>query len=298
MLRAAPIVALLISACGRIGFDPRGDGGRGDALDPDSSIDAAPLGPFGPPELITELVDTIATSNPTLTPDGLEMFMIKRPTTGDVFVSRRATTTAPWNPPVAVPELNSGGDESGLHLSRDGLTMYFASNRAGGLGNHDIYRASRPTLTQPFAAPVHLATVSTAGDESGPAVDGSELLLMITANPAPRDLYASERATTTAPWPPPAPIAGLDSSSDQSGPDPSPDGLAVYFASDRAGGLGAQDLYVATRPTRNDPFGTAVALTSINSTVADNTVWTSADGRTLYFASARSGTVLLYRATR
>jgi len=37
----------------------------------------------------------------------------------------------------------------------------------------------------------------------------------------------------------------------------SPDGLTLYFSSDRPGGYGQYDLWVATRPTRGDDWGHA-----------------------------------------
>lgn len=35
----------------------------------------------------------------------------------------------------------------------------------------------------------------------------------------------------------------------------STDGLSLFFPSDRSGGAGGRDMYVTTRPTKDDPWG-------------------------------------------
>ena len=46
-----------------------------------------------------------------------------------------------WSEPINIgPPVNSDLDEYYVSLTKDG-TIYFASNRAGGLGSFDIYRS-------------------------------------------------------------------------------------------------------------------------------------------------------------
>jgi Tol biopolymer transport system component len=74
------------------------------------------------------------------------------------------------------------------------------------------------------------------------------------------------------------------------GPDISADGLALAFNSDRPGGIGQRDLYVATRATISDPFGSVVNLgPTINTPYDDFAVSLSADGLSLFFSSDRPG---------
>src|SRR6478736_4212174 len=49
--------------------------------------------------------------------------------------------------------------------------------------------------------------------------------------------------------------AVVNSSVTDSGPALSPDGLSLFFYSNRTGGLGANDIWVTRRPTVNDPCG-------------------------------------------
>jgi hypothetical protein len=72
----------------------------------------------------------------------------------------------------------------------------------------------------------------------------------------------------------------------------SADGLSIYFDSDRSGGYGGDDLWVATRATKNDDWIESVNLGSVvNSSSRDNSPSISADGLSLYFNSNRSGAI-------
>src|SRR3989454_139580 len=71
------------------------------------------------------------------------------------------------------------------------------------------------------------------------------------------------------------------------------DGLEMFISSDatgRPGGVGGQDLWVATRATTADPWSNPVNLgPTVNSTAFDGAPALSFDGTTLYFFSARPG---------
>lgn len=70
-------------------------------------------------------------------------------------------------------------------------------------------------------------------------------------------------------------------------PYQSPDGLSFYMASNRPGGLGGQDIWVATRESTDDPWGSPVnAGMPINSS-ADDFCPTPVRGNGLYFVTAR-----------
>jgi Tol biopolymer transport system component len=89
--------------------------------------------------------------------------------------------------------------------------------------------------------------------------------------------------------------APVNSSRSEGGPDISADGLSLYFSSDRSGGRGGEDIWVATRPTQHDPWSTPVNLGApVNSSASESFPCISADGLTLYFSdffygSARPG---------
>ena len=80
----------------------------------------------------------------------------------------------------------------------------------------------------------------------------------------------------------------------------SPDGLELYFASNRPGGYGADDIWMSQRASANDPWGPPVNLgPGINSAGYDRASSISSDGLTLYLYAQTTGYLPdLYTATR
>jgi hypothetical protein len=68
----------------------------------------------------------------------------------------------------------------------------------------------------------------------------------------------------------------------------STDGLALYFASNRTGSIGSNDIWVSRRAGASDPWGVPENLGApINSVVVDVGPSLALDGQTLYFGSSR-----------
>jgi hypothetical protein len=81
----------------------------------------------------------------------------------------------------------------------------------------------------------------------------------------------------------------VNSAFDDSGGALSKNGLSLYFTSTRPG-FGGEDLWVAQRASRNEPFGFPVNLGPlVNTAAADRNPSLSRDGHWLLFASARDG---------
>jgi len=61
----------------------------------------------------------------------------------DLYVSRRTTRSDPWQASVRLgSEINSSASDCDAHLSADGSTLVFNSNRPGGHGGLDLWQAS------------------------------------------------------------------------------------------------------------------------------------------------------------
>jgi beta-lactamase regulating signal transducer with metallopeptidase domain len=94
----------------------------------------------------------------------------------------------------------------------------------------------------------------------------------------------------------------INSSSGEWDPKISADGLSFYFGSDRPGGYGLGDLWVATRATTNDDWSEPVNLgPTFNTSSDDNGPSISTDGLELYFSSNHPrgfGDYDLYVSTR
>jgi hypothetical protein len=69
----------------------------------------------------------------------------------------------------------------------------------------------------------------------------------------------------------------------------SPDGRSLYLASDRPGGLGGIDIWVARRTHRSDPWGPPRNLGAPVNSAADDFCPSPTSGRRVFFVSTRAG---------
>ncbi len=153
------------------------------------------------------------------------------------------------NPVGLGPEINTTNLDWNPAVSNDELTLYFLSDRSGGLGAWDIYQATRSSMEESFGNVVNLGSVNSNKD----------------------DLIGNVSA----------------------------DGRTMYFSSDRAGGMGQEDLYQATRTDTSASFGEVINLgNTLNSTNIDGSPFVSADGLTLYFMSNREGGMDIFSSSR
>jgi outer membrane protein OmpA-like peptidoglycan-associated protein/tetratricopeptide (TPR) repeat protein len=76
-----------------------------------------------------------------LSPDGSQLITYNGKNRGDLYYS--LLTGTKWSKPESYGKpINSDAHEPSASLSYDGKTIYFISDREGGLGGHDIYQAS------------------------------------------------------------------------------------------------------------------------------------------------------------
>ena len=86
------------------------------------------------------------TDNPTLTADLLEIYFTSdrsRPGRRLVRPPRRAPSQ-PFGRAEPIDVLNTSTFETSAAISADGLTLWFGSDRPGGVGTTDIWVSSRP----------------------------------------------------------------------------------------------------------------------------------------------------------
>src|SRR2546428_3477160 len=91
-----------------------------------------------------------------------------------------------WSAPVNLgPVVNSGSNEQHPAISKDGLSLYFASDRAvaAGMGGLDIYVSHRESLDAPWGPPVNLGpNINSAGTDLAPTFSPAALLLYFHIN--------------------------------------------------------------------------------------------------------------------
>jgi len=256
---------------------------------------------FGEPINLGPVFNSSSTDFPDcFSADGLEMYLSSRKAGGygygDIWVSRRPTTDEDWGTPEHLGSpINTGNNDYVSHISADGLELYFTTyNRSGGYGEYDMWMTTRTTKDDPWEEPMNLGpVVNSQSQDTGPKICSDELELYFSSNrPGGHgidDIWVSRRATKNDPWGEPENLGlTVNSPSSDWGHSISPDGLALYFSSNRPGGFGDDDLWVTTRPTTSDPWRPPFNLGSVvNSSYADYATCISSDGYTLLFGSNR-----------
>lgn len=162
-----------------------------------------------------------------------------------------------------------------------------------------------PCVLGPFGTPQLVPNVNAIGtglDDWSAAISADDLALYFytfrgTLPPAP-DIWVAHRTDPAAPFATPSLMSDVSSAKSDISPRITADELMIVFASDRTTTLGLLDIFQATRASKADPFGTAVNLTTVNSTFDEDTVWLSQDGLRIVFSSSRGASVDLFAAER
>ena len=186
--------------------------------------------------------------------------------------------------------VNSSVRDFGPTNSADGLSLYFDCDRPGGYGDNDLWETTRPTTENPWDLPVNLgSTVNSSASDNSPSISADGLsLLFISSRPGgfgERDIWVTTRPTINDPWGEPVNLGPpINTSYRESGVCISADRLELYFNSDRPGGSGGADLWVAKRSTVEDDWDTPVNLgPTFNTSFNDGGPNISTDGLCLFF---------------
>jgi len=216
------------------------------------------------------------------------------------YSDRGAESDGIW---VSNLEPNPEGDPAQSPcLSGDGLRMYF-HRYIPALGHNCIVEAARPTSTGLFTSEIIRTELAVTGDNvSAPWISDDQLRLYYSEKV---DGYfmikMAQRPAIGDSWTPtkifdelhPGDYGGMKCSL-------TPDELTIFFQSKRPGSVtdDYSNLWMATRPSTDDPFTDLTPLDEINSTVYDHSPYIMPDGLTLYFTSNRTLLEGIYKATR
>jgi hypothetical protein len=206
-----------------------------------------------------------------------------------------------WRVATPVAEVNDPGFPDGCPIeSRDGLSLYIASNRTGTLGVNDIWAADRASKSEPFGEPQNLgAPVNSEAADFCPTPIYGNYLMFVSERPGPEtcgagpglgDMYIIRRNAAFG-WGEPQHLGCVENGT---GPNsaaaefsPSlvdlPDGTYLYFSSTIGGN---HDIYRSKR-LANGKFGPPSPVTELNSEFDDRMPNVRSDGLEIVFSSTR-----------
>jgi len=224
-------------------------------------------------------------------------------------VENDAESFSAWSEPVNLgPTINTSPyNDQQAALSKDGLTLFFASTRPerpdDGVFDQNMWVSRRACADDscPWGTAVSLGpTVNSSVNDFSPALSRDEHWLFFASGrqqgaAGSGDIWVSYRQDVhdDLGWEAPVNLgAGVNTSGFEGGP--------AYFENDEGGGAqlyfnhnpapvnAGGDIYVSTQAA-DGSWGDAVPVTELNSAASEQRPSISHDGRTIYFFSNRPG---------
>jgi len=198
----------------------------------------------------------------SISPDGMYLFFTgcNRPDglgSCDLYVSHKSGTS--WDTPFNLGEtVNSPSWDSQPAISPDGNTLYFVSNRPGGLGGYDIWK-SILNADGDWSKPENLGPdINTPHNENTPFIhpDGKTMYFSSDGWPGmgSMDIYYS-RLQDDGKWGKPVNIGyPINTFNEETGLVVSPDGSQGMFSSVLKDGFGDMDIYSFQMPAAAKPL--------------------------------------------
>ena len=198
------------------------------------------------------------------------------------------------------PIVNSGDNDFGPTITADGRTMFFVSNRQGGLGLEDFWVTTSPENNDTtWSAPTDVRQINSdqADGAASIAADGQTIYFATNRNTTVKNDVNIWVATLDGRnWKNPHEVGPpVNTTWWESQPSISPDGKRLFFASNRPGKIGNDedknnvDIFVSHQLPDGrwgDPHNLG---TKINTGHYEASPFMAADGTTLYFCSDAPG---------
>lgn len=192
-------------------------------------------------------------------------------------------------------EVNSEYDDYAPVLNEDETELVFTTRRKDGNMNEnvfsdnkpweDIFIATKETSSSKWTRAKNIgAPVTTLTHESTLALSRDGNTLLIYKDERGGDIFQTTR-NPNGTWSEPEALQGVNSTYSEKSASLSADGKSLYFASDRPGGLGGMDIYVATKDNRGQWTRIRNLGPGINSTFDEEGPFIDYEGKTLYFSS-------------
>ena len=137
--------------------------------------------------------------------------------------------------PTPVAEVNTSTFETSAAISADGLTLWFGSDRPGGVGLTDIWVSNRPNRSASWLTPGNVLALNTAVEDIPRPPGQHGLVMPLSSKQGASPVYQTflaARPSTGAPFGPPVLISEL-AYPDRSTVDGflTDDGLTLFYSS-------------------------------------------------------------------
>ena len=197
----------------------------------------------------------------SISPDGKYLFFTgcNRPDglgRCDIYLSRK--NGSQWGKAINLGStINSEYWESQPSISPDGNTLYFVSNRPGGIGGYDIWKSTLNDDSK-WTAPTNLgAVINTIYDESTPYIHSDGETLYFSSDGWPgmgdKDIFHSKKDKES--WTIPQNLGyPINTFNEEIGLTVSIDGSEGLFSSNLEGGFGGLDIYRFKLPNAAKPM--------------------------------------------
>jgi hypothetical protein len=217
-----------------------------------------------------------------------------------------ATTTAPVEFSQVVTFMKTSMYPDLPAFTTDDLTLYLSY---GGEGYSSIYTSTRPSIGDVFPTPTPASGTDVGGttfqeSQPYPSGDGNALYFEVHGAAGSQGLWSATRKGSAADAGFSSPSL-LDTVSNPASGDLFPvsgaDDLTLYFASQRDADGGTKvdsDIWVATRPSRSEPFGPPRPVTELNTSAGESPAWISPDECEIYLTRSTSNTTDIIVAKR
>jgi hypothetical protein len=255
---------------------PRDDASPVADASPDAAPRCDPAKAFGAPVLVSKLSSPgIDIGARLAVGETLVFYMHADTPPAHIFLAQRATASSEFGANAQDPVLNTmDADSYNPSPTRDGLTVYFLSNRDDAV-NHtlSLFVGTRASLGTTFAA-TKITTVPADVAQTYLTPSGSALYYT-TGSKIVRSPIVSGAVG--------APVdVGLPK--DAATPAVSPDELTLYFSLLK-NAPNDWDIFMATRTSTADAFGSYAPIDGVNTIANDRPNWISEDGCELWLAS-------------
>jgi len=241
------------------------------------------------PKSIAEINSDYHDKSPFLSYDGLTLYFSRQDGPGWHYTRiYEATRPEPFGSFTSAEEITalnySGGHVDYPWVSPDNLRMYYYRTEPGSIGRLKI--TERASINDPWEPGINISELNILGDLANPSLTSDELTIVFTSRDIPRgrggyDIWMATRPDENAHFTNVINLTEINSSALDAHPSISPDGLTLYFDSDRNG---TTQLFRATRESLDAPFDNLEHLSFFDSPGSSICFPSpSSDGTALYF---------------